>query len=254
MSINRYDKIKQLLQHWLPGVILTTENLIGQGFTYSDLQRYLSSDWIESVGHGAYKKFGDKVQWQGAVYGLGNNFHIGGKSSLVLHGLGHYLNIGRAQIDLFSNSYNPLPLWFINNDWGADIRYLSTKFLTCFGIDNFDCGNFGVKISCPERAALELMYLLEKTYSYDECRLIAENLGFLRPDILQKLLEESSSIKANRLLLFFGKFLQLHWFEKIDMSKINFGKGYRKFVEDGIYDNEFMINYPKSFKEDEIRF
>jgi hypothetical protein len=254
MSINKYDKIKLLLQNWLPGTIVTSQCLLDQGFTHSDLQRYLNSKWIESVGHGAYKKFNDKIEWQGAVYGLGSDIHVGGKSALTLQGLGHYLNIGKPQIDLFSNNHNPLPLWFRSNDWNADIRYFNANFLPQVGIDDFNCGNFTIKISCPERAAFELMYLLEKIYSYDECRQIAENLSFLRTDILQELFEKSSSIKAKRLLLFFGKFLQLNWFEKIDISKIDLGKGYRKFVEDGIYDNEFMINYPKSFKEDEVRF
>lgn len=255
MSIKRYDKIKTLMNKWIAGTIITTDALLSKGLSNSDIQKYLSSKWIEQVGHGAYKKYGDLVNWQGAVYGLQNDQHIGGKTSLNLQGMGHFLNLGKMQLHLFSSSYSPLPKWFTSNDWNADIKYFRTKVLPDnLGINDFDCGGFSIKISCPERAALELMQLVNKVYSIDECKLIAENFVFFRPDVMQKLLEQSNSIKTKRLILFFAKYHNLPWFTKMDLSKIELGSGYRKVTEGNLYDPQFMINYQEDFEYDEPKF
>ena len=254
MSIKKFDKIKTLLRSWLPGTIMTMKDLFKLGLTNSDIQKYLSSDWIESVGHGAYKKCGENVEWQGAIYGLGDKVHVGGKSALNLRGMAHYLNMGTPKIDLFTNHYLPLPQWFQSNNWNADIRYLRTSFLPDIAIEKFDVGNFTIKVSSPERAAFELMYCLEKIYSFAECKLIFENLGFLRSDAVQELLENCTSIKTNRLVLYFANSLKMGWYEKIHLDKINLGKGYRKFTTGGIYDSAFKIMIPRELKDEELRF
>ena len=254
MSMKKFDKIKMLMQKWLPGSIQTTEMLLEQGLTHSDIQKYLGSNWLEQVGHGAYKKFGDNVKWQGAVYGLQGNAHIGGRSALVLSGMAHYLNMGKNQIDLFSNNYHSLPLWFKNNDWGADIRHLKTNFLPEIAIDDYNVENFTIKVSSPERSALELVYFIGKVYSFDECRLLAENWRFLRPDIMQQLLENCTSIKAKRLILYFAYSMKMAWYDKLDLKNIDLGKGYRKIVENGIYDEKFKIMVPRDADNEELKF
>jgi hypothetical protein len=254
MSIKKFDKIKLLMQNWVAGTIQTTEMLLEQGFTHSDIQKYLGSQWLEQVGHGAYKRYADHIGWQGAIYGLRSKAHIGGKSALQLRSMGHYINMGKPQIDLFSNDYTALPLWFKNNDWGADMRHLKTNLLPDLAIDAYEVGNFTIKVSSPERAALELMQFACKIYSFDECKLLAENLSFLRPDIMQQLLESCTSIKAKRLILYFASSMKMTWYEKLDLKKIDLGQGYRKIVENGIYDETFKIMIPKDIDNEELRF
>lgn len=252
--MKKFDKIKLLMQKWLPGTIQTTEMLIEQGFSHSDIQKYLASKWLEKVGHGAYKKYSDHVSWQGAVYGLQGKVHVAGRSALVLKNMAHYMNMGKPKIDLFVNGYQPLPLWFTSNDWGAATRYLKTNFLPEIAIDDFNTGNFTIKVSAPERAALELMYFGGKIYSFDESRLLAENLSYLRPDIMQQLLEACHSIKAKRLILYFAHSMKMGWYDKLNLEKIDLGKGYRKIVENGIYNEKFKIMIPKSTDNEELKF
>lgn len=254
MIMKKFDKIKLLMQNWLSGTVMTTEMLLEQGFTHSDIQKYLGSKWLEPVGHGAYKKYADHVSWQGAVYGLQGKAHIGGRSALTLRNMGHYINMGKTQLDLFSNDYLSLPLWFKNNDWGADIRYLKTNSLSDIAIDDFDVGNFTIKVSSPERAALELMQFACKVYSFDECKLLAENLGFIRPDIMQLLLERCTSVIAKRLILYFAYSMKMAWYDKLNFTKINLGKGYRKIVDNGIYDKKLKIMTPKDKDNEELKF
>jgi hypothetical protein len=254
MSIKKFEKLKHLLNNWLAGTIKTSDNLIKNGFSRSDIQKYLSSGWIEQVGHGAYKKQGENISWQGAVYGLKDKAHVGGRSALSLRGMGHYLNLGIPQIDLFSNDYQQLPKWFRGNNWDANFKHLRVNFLPNIAIDEMDVGAFTILVSTPERAAIEIMCFLNKIYSFEEIKLLSEHLIYLRPSILQELLEHCTSIKAKRLILYFGHSMNLPWYTKIDLKKINIGTGYRKFIENGIYDKEFKITIPKDEADEKFNF
>ena len=254
MSLKRFDKIKLLIKNWLPGAIMTTEMLLEQGFSYSDIQRYLGSEWIEQVGHGAYKKYADVVNWQGSIHALQGKVHIGGKSALYLSNMGHYMNLGEPQIDVFSSEYINLPLWFKNNDWKANVRHFNSNFLPEIAIDDFTINNFVMKLSSPERAALELMHFTNRVYSFNECKLLAENLTYLRPEIMQELLEKCTSIKAKRLVLYFAYSLQMGWYDKLNFNKIDLGKGYRKVEDCGEYDEKFKLMIPKTIHNEQLKF
>lgn len=68
------------------GTIFTSSWMVGKGYSL-DLQRqYRNSNWLESVGSGAMKRTGDKVQLEGVLYALqeqlGMHIHLGSKSAL----------------------------------------------------------------------------------------------------------------------------------------------------------------------------
>jgi hypothetical protein len=52
--------------------------------------------WIELLSKAAFKKFGDEIEWQGAIYAiqkqLGLNIYPGPLSAISLHGSAHYIS------------------------------------------------------------------------------------------------------------------------------------------------------------------
>ena len=59
--------------------------------------------------------------------------------------------------------------------------------------------SFNIKISTPERAILECLYLTPKLIDLVECYHLMEGLSNLRPNLVQELLETCRSIKVKRL-------------------------------------------------------
>ncbi len=53
-----------------------------------------------------------------------------------------------------------------------------------------------IKISAPERAALEMLYLVPGKIGFEEAFLLIQNLTTLRYELVQSLLEKCCSIKS----------------------------------------------------------
>jgi len=67
----------------------------------------------------------------------------------------------------------------------------------------------------------------------------------LRANILQELLENCRSVKVNRLCLFFADRLNLPWFPKLEVSRINLGSGKRVLHPGGKLDKKYLITVPR---------
>jgi hypothetical protein len=78
-------------------------------------------------------------------------------------------------------------------------------------------------VSTPEKAALEMCYLVPTVITFSEAALIIESLSRMRPRILQSLLESCASYKAKRLLLYLAEYYEHQWIFEIDLKKIDLG-------------------------------
>jgi hypothetical protein len=72
-----------------------------------------------------------------------------------------------------------------------------------------------------------------------------EGLANLRPNLVQELLEQCTSIKVKRLFLYMASKAQHQWLTFVDQKKINIGIGDRSIVKGGLYNSEFHISIPK---------
>lgn len=70
MSTNNEIKLKRLLEIHVPETIMLASWLVQNGFSHDLQQRYRKSKWLESVGVGAFKRPGEIINWQGALYSL----------------------------------------------------------------------------------------------------------------------------------------------------------------------------------------
>ncbi len=257
MTIRKQNKLKFLLQQWPAHTVMTSRVLKEQGLSYSNIENYQRSQWVTPVGTGAFKKASDTVSWEGAIYGLQQHykkmFFIGGKTALELSGAAHFIPFKQSTLFLFSSDSKPPPLWLRNIDCGPTFDFHTQHILPPLeGRSQYDCGEFFIEISARERAAIEMAALVEKVHSFQEISLIFENLGSLRPKILQSLLTSCSSIKAKRVVLFLGHHNHHPWYTHLDLSLINLGEGPREITKNGIYDSQFKITYPKELFENDL--
>ena len=82
MSTVSKSKINQLLTNNPTGVVLLSSVLEQQGYSYALQNRYTLSNWLTSIGYGAYIRSGDRVDIFGGLYALQNLAcipHIGGR-------------------------------------------------------------------------------------------------------------------------------------------------------------------------------
>jgi len=254
------SKLKTLYEIWPMHTAITVSWLKRHGYTNSNIQKYVQSDWIQSLGAGAYKRPYDSVTWEGAVYGLQQQypktFYVGGKSALEKHGSAHYVSFGKTSLFLFTCVKQGLPYWikdFVNNNNMIQHHFYSKFLPPEIGLTLFDCGEFQIKIASRERAAIEMVELINIFHTFDECRLIFENLTTLRPQLVQELLEKCTSVKAKRVFLFLSEKLNLAWIKHIRTDKIDLGVGARQLTYQGSYDSHYQITYPKDlFENDEF--
>lgn len=80
-------KINHLLADWPSGVVATQAWLHQHGVGSSLARKYQQSGWLERVGHGAWQRCGDSIDWQAA---------------LALQGYSHYLPLGREVVSFFA--------------------------------------------------------------------------------------------------------------------------------------------------------
>lgn len=100
-------------------------------------------------------------------------------------------------------------------------------------------------VSAAEQAFLECIYLTPNEYSYMDLYYIMEQLTALRSDVVQKLLEETKSIRVKRMFLYMAEKAGHYWFDMLDLTKIDLGTSKMQLVKEGIYIAKYKITVSK---------
>lgn len=250
MSTQNREILKNLLAVWPSQTVATSRWLETQGVSRFLKQHYMRSGWIRSIGQGAVVKAQDTVDWPGGLYALQDQLkmpvHVGGKTALISWGLAHFVSLKAPDFFLFSTSRVLIPSWFREGPWSQKYILTSSHFLPSdLGITRQFMIGFNIFMSEPERAALEILYQVPRIITLSEADLIFENLGQLRPDLLQQLLENCRSYRVKRLCLFFGERHQHSWFRHLTLAHIDLGKGMLHLTPHGKYHPVYKITLPK---------
>jgi hypothetical protein len=250
MDTENKTNINRLLTNWPDGMIYTQRHLSKLGYYHDLIRRYKKSKWIEPVGTGAYKKYANTVDWQAGISAIQSQLnlgiHPGGRTSLELLGYAHYIRF-KDRVFLFGNPGETLPKWFCNADWKKELEYHQTKLFgdSPSGLMPHEHHKISLTVSAPERAVLEMLYLVPRSQGFDEADKIMNGLLSLRPDILQDLLEACRSIKTKRLFLYLSERNRLPWFSDLDLNNIDLGSGKRMIVKNGKYNAKYRISIPE---------
>lgn len=240
-------KLNRLISSWRKGTIRTSYSLRANGYSDDLISKYAKSKWIETVGFGAYKLYGDTVNWYGAVHALQceleSTIHVAGKSALQLSGKGHNINSSLNRIILFHNDKSVLPKWF--RDYKSN-PVLSIKQTDKFGdtsqfMSELTFDGISIKSSCAELAIMELLFMVPDHESLDEADNIMEGLFTLRPKFVQSLLEQCKSVKAKRLFMYLAEKHEHSWLKKINTERVEFGKGKRQVIVNGTFNKKYLI-------------
>lgn len=254
MTSEKRNILNRLLQVWPHGSVVVSSWLKSQGAYQQLVHEYEKNGWIRRVGRGAYVRAGDVFDWRGGLNAvqnqLGLQVHIADKTALQLQGYAHFLPLGTGGIlSLFAHPGTRLPTWFKKYDWEMSIRYTTANLFssnTDIGLTHKSFGSFSIKLSAPERAMMELLYLVPDRESFEEAGLLMEGLATLRPDLVQNLLEKCTSVKVNRLFLYLAEQSDHSWLEEMDIARINLGKGKRVIFKGGQLDAKYGITVPPS--------
>jgi hypothetical protein len=250
MSIDKQSKIQKMLQAWPAGTVATSAWFSEMGITSQLLKRYTQSQWVTPLASGAYIKTGDQVGWQGALYALQEQkelpVHAGALTALALQGYAHYVRLSAETVFLFSPAKTNLPPWLRTHDWEQKLSICQTNFLLEEnGLVSFQTPTFSLKISAPERAILECLYLSPEEVDLTECYQMIEGMTTLRPKLVQSLLEQCHSVKVKRLFLYMARKSGHDWYKRLDSTRLDLGKGDRAIVKGGVYVREFGIVIPE---------
>ena len=249
-------KINQLLSDWPSGAVATQAWLHEHGVGPNLVQKYQHSGWLERIGHGTWKRSGDKIDWQGGVFALQQDEPLriwpGGATALSLAGYSHYLSFGKETVELFATAGTSLPGWFRKYAWEVSVNFHSTGLFASMedpALQAFQVpySQFDLKISTPERAVLELIHRSANEILFSSVVDVFNGLATLSPRRLQKLLEACSSIRVKRVFLLLARNSGHAWYQRIDISRIDIGKGKRQITPGGRLDKAFLITVPESF-------
>jgi hypothetical protein len=254
MSRQNKSKINFLIKNWAKNTVSVYPWLKEHGVNRKLAQKYIISGWLERVGRGAFKRAGEEVDWTGAVYAIQTQMkktvHPAGKTALQLLGRAQYIPAAfkERKVVLFGLQNEKLPAWFKKHNWGVRIHYVMSGLFgdsTDLGMTSYDTGNYEVNISAAERATLEFCYDVPAKESFKELYEIMSSLTTLRPHLVQKLLEECNSIKTKRIFMYLAEKNEHTWARRIDLAKVDLGKGKRALCKNGRYDPKYRIVVPK---------
>ncbi len=193
MGNEKPSKINQLISKWPRGTVATASYLNRRGFTYDLLTKYRRGGWIKSFGQGAYVLPEDPVEWPGALFAVQSRLelevHAGGKTALELKGYGHYVSAETRTLFLYAQPKVILPAWFSEERLGLNLVVTRTSLFpgnNREGFSEWKEREFSIRISSPERAAMEMLYLVPRKISFEESLLVMEGLVTLRPVVVQK--------------------------------------------------------------------
>ncbi len=256
MRAQRYDKLKNLLQLWPVGTVATQDWLTKIGVSRFLLRQYIKSGWVRSIGAGAVIRSQETLSFNSCLYALQNQLelpvHLGGLTSLAMHGRGHYIK-GDVRYDLFTPSQTRLPKWFLDSEFKQQTNVYKTNFLPATEYMQKHAINDSAEISISnlERAIFEVVYLTPQMCTFEETNYIFENLGQLRPDVIQKLLELCKSKKVTRLFLTYATLHNHAWLKELSLEKVDIGRGVLSLSKGGVYYRPYKIVIPKQLVENE---
>jgi len=251
-------KINRLFADWPPGVVATQTWLHQQGVGSSLARKYQQSGWLERIGHGAWQRCGDRVDWLGGVFALQQEGSLriwpGGQTALDLQGYGHYLPFGADAVSLYALPGVALPAWFAQHDWGMPMRFLPAHLFCELETSSWQSfrpahRDFEVRISCPERAVLELIHASEDASLFSAVADLFTGLATLSPKRLQRLLEGCRSVRVKRVFLLLARSAGHAWYPRLDLTRIDIGSGKRQLVPGGRLDRQFLITVPEHFAD-----
>ena len=259
------SKINQLLLEWLPHDVHSLQWMAKRKVPRGLVQFHLNNGLLERVAPGIYKKAGDNVDWSSMVRLLqeefGKNVHVSGKTALELVGAAHFGNLSdRPRIFLTTYTKHKLPVWLKKTDISCEFAARSSSLFKeeffsknrkYFLMQHEKISGIKIKISCRELAILEFIDYLDLKSSLETAENHVNMLIGARSKVIQHLLENCTSVKVKRVFMYLSEKTRSKYFNRLDLSKIDLGKGKRQIVKyNARLDKKYLITVDKDHDGD----
>ena len=269
------------LQTILPDLLLADAPwLASWGYSGVQVNKYAASGWLQRPARGVYMRPGCRLHWQAAVVSLqtlvGAPLSIGGLTALEMQGRAHFI-YPQMPGKIFLYGPKPPPGWLAKLNLSK--KFVFRKTTRLFAARKYWCQtgrcqwdfaaerfvpqpqpavgimarmwserNFPLQVSVPERALLEFIDELPENYPLTDADLLIEGMVDMKPQLLQDLLADCTSVKVKRLALWFIERHHPRLLDGIDQQCIDLGRGNRVLVKEGFLDRKYRITLPKSMK------
>lgn len=235
---------------------MTSQWLQSIGVDAKRCQRYQEAGWLKSISRGLWVRSGQSVTWQGAVQALQSQLDLAiwpaARSALELTGQAHYIPASSTPvIQLSLGAHQRLPAWFTRLPEMRWLQTLSGGELfgpEYAGLMDWHQGAIKMSISSPERALLELCYLLPDKADAEEVWQLMAGLTALRPDKVRQTLLLCRSIRAKRLFMVLAEASGHAWFADVDTEGVDFGSGKRSLGTGGSLHPRWQITVPEAWQ------
>ncbi len=244
-------KINQALLHWKTGDVHGLDWLKEKGLSPRHSYFYYEEGLLAKLGPSVFHKSSDQINWPAVIRFLQEEekipLHVSGRTALEVHGHGHYIPLGKKPV-VFVTSYEKksFPAWLKKeNSIAVFFHTHSNTFSREEFLTEIEVEGFKFKVSSRELAILEFIESLDNTHSLETAENYMNSLGTLRPEVLQKVLENCNSIQTKRIFLYLSEKLNLPFFEKLNLKKIALGSGKRLVVRGGTLNKKYQITVDK---------
>lgn len=254
---------RKMLEQLLPEGIIVTRKWLTENVELAKhaIDNLVKSEQLRLVRRGVYTRGSVRLTWQSIVYTLQTimktDYVVGGLTALELKGFSHYIPSTKKEIvHLYGN--DKLPVWvhnvldntlFVRHTRNELFENMPSAVANDFTITvPWKEGAEELKISCSEKACLEMLNEVPKKISFEHAGQLIQGMITLSPRALQKLMEHCTNIKVKRLFLWFASRYNYTWFSKLKIDRINLGSGNRMIVKGGELDKTYRITIPKNFQ------
>jgi hypothetical protein len=253
MSIEKINKLNELLQKNRPGGLFFSSWLRDNGYSDQLVKKYRDSGWLSPLSNGVMFRAGDKPHLFAILDSyngqLNKTFRIAAMSALELFSLNHYIPIGKPKLIICHPKEEAVPNWMKNGDFDFSLIFFSTEVFLSPKIESIRVNYPNMLVSLPEQAFLECLLLAPKQYSYMDLYYVMEHLATLRPNLVQELLENTNNLKIKRMFLYMAEKAGHQWFKYLNPEKIELGSAKHQLVKNGIYVPKYKITVPRELYE-----
>lgn len=245
MNTLKRDLLKKLLLTTPDNGVVCAAFLKENGFSYENLKGYIRNGYLDSLGRGAYCKHGNKPSVAAGVSALNLQLslsvHFGGKTALAERGVVHFVPFSERPSTLFCSPRLAMPTWFMRHYVGRFSLTRTNLIAGEEGVETRSLGGFDVRMSVPERAILEMLYLVPGKQMLNEVYQLLEMMTAVRPKVMQSLLAKCSSVKVKRLFFLLAESTGHGWFSEINPNEVDLGTGCRVIDEGGTFNGKWQV-------------
>ncbi len=276
MGSQNQGKLNWIQRNLPEGLAVDASWLERHGVSRQLRRKYVMNGWLLSLARGVYcrpspPETDEPLPWQRLVVSfnalLNLPVSVGARTALELQGFAHYLAAsGPLEVHLYTNRH--MPGWVPHVPVNARLVFHSavrlfrggeippydnradstTQALTnaSLTLQSWGYRNWPLVVSTPERAILELLDGVPNRETFHQADVLMEGLRNLSPRRLHTLLTDCKSVKVKRLFFWFAERHNPAWFQKLDRSGIDLGRGKRMLVRGGKLDTRYNITVPEN--------